>query len=202
MDKRTTLLIPGNYYHIYNRGINRQHVFFEERNYSYFLGKYTKFVHGFAKTFAYCLLKNHYHLLVQIREEKELLKLIHKNQEKPLSWHTSNAFSSFLQGYVQGINKTHGRSGALFEEPFKRMEVLDEVYFTQLVVYIHTNPQKHQLISDFRNYPHSSYHAHLTEKKTKLCREDVLSWFGGEEAYIQAHATNNTSASSEKWMLE
>jgi len=60
-------LQPGQYYHIYNRGVNRTNIFVEERNYVYFLKLYAKHISPVAETFAYCLLRNHFHLLVRIR---------------------------------------------------------------------------------------------------------------------------------------
>ncbi|MDW7692966.1 hypothetical protein R9C00_10450 [Flammeovirgaceae bacterium SG7u.111] len=190
------------YFHIYNRGVNGQDLFFEERNYAYFLSKYARFVHGYVKTFAYCLLKNHFHLLIQVRDEDEILKLITKNKDKPLYWHVSNAFSSFIKSYSITINDTYGRTGQLFEEPFKRKEVNGETYFSSLVAYIHTNPQKHGLVKDFRDYPYSSYHAHLSDKPTKLSRNKVLEWFGGKRGYIDFHEANSFGSDSEDWMLE
>ncbi len=61
-------LIPGSYYHIYNRGNNGENIFHEERNYRYFLQLYLKYIFPVADTYAYCLLLNHFHLLVRIRE--------------------------------------------------------------------------------------------------------------------------------------
>ena len=61
-------LEPGKYYHIYNRGINGTNLFFEERNYLYFLQKYSFYMDEVLETFAYCLLGNHFHLLVRVKE--------------------------------------------------------------------------------------------------------------------------------------
>jgi len=55
------------------------------------------------------------------------------------------------------------------------------------VCYIHFNPQKHGLVSDFRTWPYSSYRAHLSNQATCLRREDVLEWFGGRQGFIAAH---------------
>ena len=57
-------LQPGHYYHIYNLGNNREDLFRETRNYAYFLKLYAHHIHPIADTFAYCLLRNHFHLLV------------------------------------------------------------------------------------------------------------------------------------------
>lgn len=187
MEIRKTNLETNTYYHIFNRGINGEKVFFEEKNYKFFLQQYSKYVHPFVKTYAYCLLGNHFHFLIQVRSEEELIKIINKNKEKPYYWHVSNAFSSFLQSYTRAVNKVYKRTGAIFETPFKRIEVKNDIYFTTLVSYIHQNPQKHGIIEDFREYQHSSYQTHLFQKPTKLSREEVLAWFGNEKMYVDFH---------------
>ena len=66
MEKKTPIL-HGNYYHIYNRGNNRGDVFFEADNYNYFLKLYAKYIEPVAETFAWCLLKNHFHCLFDLK---------------------------------------------------------------------------------------------------------------------------------------
>ena len=63
----------GSFYHIYNRGINRERIFVEETNYEYFLKLIKKHILAIADIYAYCLLNNHFHLLVRIKSEKELV---------------------------------------------------------------------------------------------------------------------------------
>ena len=67
-------LVPGNYYHVYNRCNNGIDVFFDGNNYEYFLKLYYQYVHPIAETYAWCLMKNHFHFLVYIRTENEVLK--------------------------------------------------------------------------------------------------------------------------------
>lgn len=193
MDIRNTKLEPGEFFHIFNRGINGAPVFFEEKNYSYFLKQLSKYTYPFVKTFAYCLLKNHYHILIQVREEAELDRAIKKNKENSYSWHVSNCFSSFLQSYTRGMNRVYDRTGALFEAPFKRIKVDSDSYFSSLIAYIHLNPEKHRIIRDFRNYPYSSYHTHLKESVTKLSRQEVLDWFHGKKEYEKFHLDQRTT---------
>jgi putative transposase len=66
MPKKTPLEF-GAYYHITQRGNNREDIFVEDRNYPYFMKLYTKYIDPIADTFAYCLLKNHVHFLVRIK---------------------------------------------------------------------------------------------------------------------------------------
>lgn len=196
MEIRKTALEPGKFYHIFNRGINKSQIFFEEKNYHFFLEKYAQYVFPWVKTYAYCLLGNHYHLLIQVREENEIT--LPKDTDKSYDWFVSNAFSSFLKSYTRSMNKVYSRSGSLFESPFKRIEVTNDSYYSRLVSYIHQNPQKHGIIDDFKDYQHSSYHSHLsTSKNSKLERTDVLAWFGGENAYRDFHADEDARIEKE-----
>jgi len=175
----------GAYYHIYNRGINRENVFREERNYRYFLELYAKHIEPVAETYAYCLLKNHFHVLVRTRESADPSGL---GDPKGLKTHPpSVAFSNFFNAYAKAINKAYGRTGSLFQHPFGRILVETQSYLIQLVRYIHCNPQKHGLVSDFREWPFSSYHAHLSRRPTRLRRADVLAWFDGPAGFAAAH---------------
>lgn len=206
MEIRKTALEPDTFFHIFNRGINGTKVFFEEKNYYYFLQQYGKYVHPFVETFAYCLLGNHFHLLIRVRSETELDQVIKRNKEKPYYWHVSNAFASWLQSYTRAMNKMYDRTGGLFETPFKRIAVKEESYFSYLVTYIHHNPQKHGLIDDYKNYPYSSYHGHLLlNKETKLNRNAVLDWFGGELSYLNFHNQQENllgDEAGESWLIE
>lgn len=202
MEIRKTALAPDGYYHIYNRGINGAPTFFEEKNYAYFLKQYAQYVHPFVKTYAYCLLGNHFHLLIQVRTEQDLLELFTHPGERALSWHVSNAFASWFQSYTRAINKVYDRSGPLFESPFKRKAVTEASYFSRLVTYIHHNPQYHGLVVDFRTYPHSSYHSYqFTHGKSRLGREETLKWYGDLASFRAAHQLE-TEELNEDWLIE
>ncbi len=172
----TTPLQNGTYYHIYNRGNNRENLFVEARNYTYFLKRYAHYITPVADTFAYCLLRNHFHLLVRIH-----------TQIDPAAA-PGQAFSNLFNAYARAFNRTYNRTGALFQRPFGRIAVTAERYFAQLVIYIHRNPQKHGFVTDFRTWPYSSYHTLLSHKPSRLQRDTVLEWFHGPEACITAHA--------------
>jgi REP element-mobilizing transposase RayT len=62
-------MIPGGYYHVYNRGNNRENIFRDPRSYSHFLRLYAKYIKPMADTYAYCLMRNHFHILIQIKED-------------------------------------------------------------------------------------------------------------------------------------
>jgi len=177
-------LAYGQYYHIYNRGNNREDVFFEERNYAYFLELYARHIEAVAEIYAYCMLKNHLHLLVRINSEDEQAALA-TNIARPRS--PSQAFGDLFNAYAKAINKARNRTGSLFQNPFGRSLVPDNTYLVGLIIYIHWNPQKHGLIGDFRHWPHSSYRTLLSSRPTRLKRDDVLAWFGDRQTFQAGH---------------
>ncbi|MBI4674191.1 MAG: transposase [Chloroflexi bacterium] len=189
--KSTAPLQLGHYYHIYNRGNNREDLFREERNYPYFLKLYAHHVLPVADTFAYCLMRNHFHLLVRIKESVSQTSQVSETCEvcdgKPKVPKPSQSFSNLFNAYTKAINKAYGRTGSLFEERFGRIEVTSERYFVNLIFYIHFNPQKHGFVEDFREWQWSSYHALLTNGRTQLERDEVLGWFGSAANLASFH---------------
>jgi hypothetical protein len=99
----------------------------------------------------------------------------------------SQYFANFFNAYTRGVNNATGRSGALFERPFKRIPFTNEKYFMQLIVYIHQNPQKHKFIEDFRDWDYSSYHDLIGNAPTCLKRERRMELFGSREDFIRIH---------------
>ena len=180
--KMPTDIIPvtfGTFFHIYNRGNNRENIFVQPRNYAYFMDLWWKHTSLIAETWAYCLLRNHFHALVFIRNREELPD---KNIKEP-----SQYFSNFFNAYARGVNLATGRTGALFERPFKRIPVDSENYLIRLVVYIHQNPQKHKFIEDFRDWDYSSYPHLISNAPTRLQRDRMMDLFGSQDDFIRIH---------------
>ena len=140
MEIRTPLLY-GNYYHIYNRGNNGTNIFLENENYYHFLRLYAKYIEPIAETFAWCLLKNHFHILVRIKEKEEIIEseFTYNTTEKPKTIEPYRQFSHLFNAYTQAINKRHNRTGSLFEKNFERKLVTSEKYFQKLIFYINNN---------------------------------------------------------------
>jgi REP element-mobilizing transposase RayT len=177
----------GETYHIFNRGNNRGDLFFEERNYRYFLELYAKYVEPVADTYAYCLLANHFHLLVRIRPTSPGVPGLGSAEATPRVSAPSQQFGRLFNAYAKAINKAHGRTGSLFQNPFGRVRVTSDSQLVHLVTYIHRNPQKHGFVKDFRLWPYSSYTGLLSSKPTRLERDEVLAWFQGRVAFRAAH---------------
>ena len=183
----------GEYYHIYNRGNNGANLFQEEDNYRHFLALYGRHIFPVSDTYAYCLLRNHFHLLVRILTlDEQLLRSRASDVPRPLAGpprplDPSRQFGHLFNAYAKAVNKRYGRTGSLFEHPFGRVRVASEGHLLHLVTYIHQNPQKHRLADDFKQWPYSSYHTILVQQPTRLQREEVLAWFQGVAAFQDAH---------------
>jgi putative transposase len=185
-----TPLFPGCYFHIYNRGNNRENIFIEERNYAYFLNLYIQHIEPIAVTYAYCLLRNHFHVLVRIKIAGEQVNS--KSPQRHLesqseSLDASQQFGNLFDAYAKAINRAYNRTGSLFQHPFGRVQVRTEAHFVNLITYIHQNPQRHGLIDNFREWKYSSYDALLSTRATHLKRADVLAWFDGKQGLEAAH---------------
>ncbi|HTH81583.1 MAG TPA: hypothetical protein VL490_01535 [Mucilaginibacter sp.] len=182
----------GNFYHIYNRSIDKQPLFKSEANFKFFLKKYNEYLSPVIDTYAYCLLGNHFHILIRIKEEQELpsskeLTINSDSGERSVHNIISHQFKKFFQSYAMAFNKQHQRVGTLFQTPFKRALVTNDAYFTQLIYYIHANPQHHDLIADFRKWQWSSYDSILSDKPSKIRKSEVIKWFGNKQAYENYH---------------
>ena len=222
-------LLYDTYYHIYNRGVNGENIFFEEKNYDYFLKLYEKHLIPVTDLFAYCLLRNHFHISIRTKSEEEILEtkktldketlrvssinsrhvgqgsLANQNEgqtRKPLgSGYVSDQFSNFFNAYAKAINKAYGRTGSLFQHPFGRVPITSDRQFWNVIAYIHQNPQKHKFVTDFREWKYSSYGIILSDVKTSVNRGEVLRWFGNKDEYLRLH-TDWVSDAQSKWFAE
>ena len=87
-------LLYDTYYHIYNRGVNGEDIFVEERNYDLFLKLYEKHLSPVTDLFGYCLLKNHFHVSVRIKSEEEILETRKTLRVSPANGHQSRGGNS------------------------------------------------------------------------------------------------------------
>ena len=182
-------LEAGKIYHLYNRGINGENIFKEKRNYYYFLDKYKEYCSDILETYAYSLLKNHFHFIVKIKEAAIVPR---KDGKGKIELKGSKQLSHFFNSYAQSYNKAYKRHGKLLEEPFKRKLISNDAYFTSLIYYIHFNPQHHQFVNDFREWEFTSWHGIMNNISGFIAREKVIEWFGSKEQFEEAHLGNLT----------
>lgn len=135
--------LAGSYlfYHIFNRGTERKLIFRTQADYLRFLENLAKYKKKFDWIiYSYCLLPNHYHLQIQVRDNP-LAKIIHPLQT----------------AYGVYFNKRHHRVGPLLQGRYKSIIVQKGEHFLHLSKYIHLNPVKIGLVNHPLDYPYSSY---------------------------------------------
>ncbi len=178
MPRRHTPFVSGQYYHLYNRGNNRQAIFIESANYLYFLRGVKKYVCPVAEVVAYCLMPTHYHILVRIKQTSEIL------ETSEVSRQVSHAMQKFLISYTKAINKRFGRVGALFQGQFQAKPVQNYGHLLNLCVYIHANPVKDGLTDAPEDWLYSNYLEWMGEREGMLVdREFIRSHFDTPAEY-------------------
>jgi REP element-mobilizing transposase RayT len=205
MEKRE-ILYPGKFYHIFNRGINKENIFYTDLNYNFFLKKINQYLSDFLEIYTYCLLPNHFHLLVKIKDVEKIKNLpgfqnlegLYSSFNNPLSRSFSNLFNS----YAKAINKQQNRTGSLFQKNYKRKLIDKESYLIRIIYYIHLNPVVHYLTDSYENYSYSSFQTLVSDKKTKLKRENILEIFEGKDNFIKFHQLEFNKKEMEEYYLE
>ncbi len=177
---RNEVLLRGYYYHIYNGCNNSERMFFQNRNYAFFLDKVINHLNDFVKIYSYCLLPDHFHFLLYI---KELNILINENKRRSVS----QAFSNLFNSYSKAINLQEGRSGNLFNRPFKRTLISSDIQMKDMICYIHKNPLHHGLNIDYKFYQWSSYRDILESEGSQTPYNEVLDLFSGPDKFKDSH---------------
>jgi len=138
------LFEPDCYFHVFNHANGDENLFRCRNNYFYFLEKYAEYIQPVAKTFCYCLMPNHFHFLLGIRSEEELVRSAENlTGFGNLSGLVEQPFSNFFNSYAKSFNRKYHRKGSLFNRPYKRKKVSSDDYLTKIIHYIHYNPVHH-----------------------------------------------------------
>jgi len=193
----TDLFQPGRFYHIYNHAVGMENLFRRRDNYLYFLNRFRNYATDVCHCFAYCLMPNHFHFLIKVRDEAEIERFwagYKPGQADHPSHHhiVMNSFSRMLNGYTQAYNKMFSRKGALFLDYMRRKQVNNQAYLINLVSYIHYNPVHHGICSDIADWEFSSYRSLLSTSSTHIARDAVLDLIGPVD---RLHKTNRHYAS-------
>jgi putative transposase len=178
-------------YHVYNRGVNKEKVFYNSDDFSLFLyrlkenlfpesGKHKKsWLEKRRKTLppnsfdliSYCLMPNHFHLLIQQKTDLPITKLI----------------SKVSTSYSMCFNKKHGRIGAVFQDQFKAVLVENNEQLLWTSYYIHKNPVEAGLIKNPQDYRWSSYSEYFgVHGNFDLCKKEIITnQFHSENEYLK-----------------
>ncbi len=177
-----TVYSAGSYYHIYNRGVNRQPIFFADRNWGFFIRRLRDyFTDDRADIIAYCLMPNHYHLLVYVTGDDFSFEVM-----QPLG-----------TSYTKAINSQEQRVGSLFQGRFRGVLVDNERYLIHLSRYVHRNPVEAGLILHPADWVYSSYRDYVGLRQGTLARPEViLSQFASVAeyaAYVEDEGDDDSS---------
>lgn len=175
MPKRNSTKLYGEnqFYHVYNRGVNKQNIFIDEQDYFYFLGLFKRHLatdgnvtDSYGRTLlnyneevelvAYCLMPNHYHLLIFLKEPTGLVHLTR----------------SVMTAYTMYFNKKYERTGKLYEGVFLAVPIHTDMYLWHVSRYIHLNPL--DIKEDFLHYPYSSLEYFTGTKHASWLNEERL----------------------------
>jgi len=193
---------PDTIYHVYNHGNGDDLIFRKSENYRFFLKRFKVYISPIAWIYAYCLMPNHFHFLIRIKSEEELIEYFHikypekfsssSNQRSAMSLkdiadHTSNQFKNFLISYSKSFNKMYNRRGSLFLDNIKRMPIQNDDYFTNMIRYIHFNPVLHNFTDNLHQWKFSSIHSYHSDKRSLILKQDVFEWFGGVGEFKKFH---------------
>ena len=178
----------GEAYHLYNRGVNRQPIFFCPENWGYMLKLFRRYFRPeLIDIVAYCLMPNHYHLLVRLNVDD-----LGKEVMQP--WGVS---------YTKAVNKQQGRVGPIFQGPFQAVHVSRDEYLMHLSRYIHRNPVEAGLVAAPEAWTFSSYRDYIGLRQGTLPRPDVvLSLFPSRQAYREFVETDQDPSIIAPMMLD
>jgi putative transposase len=186
VDHYYTKFKEGEFYHVYNRTVDKQPMFKNESNKQFFLTRLRFFLKDAISIYAYSLLENHFHFMIKVNDLSDY-RLKHAIYDS-ITTHTivSKQFRRFFQSYSLTFNNQQNRCGTLFQTPFKRAWIHDHSYLFHLIYYIHTNAQKHGLVADFKNWKWSSYEEIMSDDNSAIQKE-IIGWFGNKTGYINFH---------------
>lgn len=199
MSLRKTPIVKGEVYHVFNRSVGKQPIFFSSKDYQraievfkFYLydkpplrfsfynrlpdNQKVKFYEVMLKIkspivdiYCFCLMPNHFHFLLRNLTENGIGQFM----------------SNFQNSYAKYFNTKTGRTGTLFQQNFKAVRIESDEQLTHVSRYIHLNPVTSYLIEaeDLKNYLWSSYPYYLSERPTYIFKDPVLSQFKSVESY-------------------
>lgn len=175
------IFAAGNYYHVINRGNGKNDVFLDTQDYGIFMHrvrenffsenelpkiaspldikyKRKKLPAGAFSLICYCLMPNHFHLLIKQNSDLKISKLVQK----------------LCTGYAKYFQKKYNHTGHLFQGAFKAINIESESYLMWLSAYIHQNPAVAGIVENLEDHPYSSYLDYIGKRDGSLCVKGVI----------------------------
>lgn len=162
MPRGPRFVFENAFYHVFNRGINKQDIFLSDRDYQFFIKKLKDLKRKYDHSvYAFCLMPNHFHISIQTRKT-------------PIS----KIMSSLITSYSMYFNRTHNHFGSVFQNRFKSILIENNSYFLKLSQYIYLNPIKANLVSDPVLYQYSSIREALGKEPYSILDKDIVRLVG------------------------
>ncbi len=166
---RREAILPDQIYHIYNRGNNHQKIFVQKADYYLFLLKIKKyFAIETAEVLSYCMMPNHFHLLIYNHCENFGSKIM-----MPL-----------ITSFTKTMNLKYSREGHLFQGAYNAKLIDSDESLMQVSRYIHLNPVKAKLVERLEDWEFSSYLDYIGSRNDAIVRlEYVMELFSKTKEY-------------------
>jgi putative transposase len=170
MPRRSRIDAPGALHHVMVRGIDRKDIFSDQKDYTAFMDRLGDLLtETRTSCYAWALIPNHFHLLL-------------RTGNVPISV----LMKRLLTGYAVNFNRRHNRYGHLFQNRYKSILCQEDSYLLELVRYIHLNPVRAGLVTEYKGlsgYPYCGHGAIMGRRKINWQdTEYVLGLFGNKES--------------------
>lgn len=153
MSKFGRVLLEGVYYHIINRGNQKQRVFLEDNDFEKYLELLKRYKRKYKfKMYAWCLMPNHVHLILEVNKPTELAKIM----------------QGLNIAYARWFNKKYGKVGHLWQGRYKSMVIQKDKYVFDCISYVEINPVRANLIQSPLDYAWSSFKFRTIGKESYL----------------------------------
>ena len=186
-------LLSNTSYHIMSRAIGNEKLFLTPENYRFFLRRFDSYISPVADLYAYNLLPNHFHAIIEVKPIEHLLplyKAVKKSNSINEMWQPDfvmQQFSNLFNSYAKSFNIRNQRKGSLFME-MCRVPILKDSQFSATIFYVHKNAVHHGYCKVIEEWPWSSYNEILLNSSTDLKRKELIEWFGNEAEFIKFHS--------------
>ena len=159
MPRKARCLIPGCPHHIVQRGHNRRPIFIEERDFVYYLENLREWKAALKiRVYAWCLMTNHVHLVVEPEEAVETISRLMK--------HINGRQTAY-------VNKMEGRSGTLWNGRYKASPIQREEYMLACIRYVEINPVRAGMVTSIGDYRWSSFHDRAAQSEDSMLDQDL-----------------------------
>ena len=152
-------------YHVYNR--SNETLFYNRENYIFFIRKIRDHILPFADVLAYCIMPNHFHLILTVKAEGVRFSEIKKREDMQL---LPQAIGTVLSSYTQALNKQRGRRGSVFAHKTKAKILNDakDDYVLYCFMYVHQNPKLSDLVEKIEDWEFSSFPEYIGKRNGTL----------------------------------